>query len=52
MTTVDFDIDRYHVKLAQLKLWYVWHLVNHDGIAFDEAINERVRLHWYFGVPE
>ncbi len=44
--------DDYHPKLARLKLWYVWHLVTHEGVAFDEAINQRVRLHWYFGSPE
>jgi hypothetical protein len=44
--------DDYHPKLARLKLWYVWHLVDRVDISFDEAINQRVRLHWYFGSTE
>jgi len=50
--TENFDTDDYHPKLARLKLWYVWHLVDRVGISFDEAMNQRVRLHWYFGSTE
>lgn len=50
--TADGATEDYHPKLARLKLWYVWHLVVHGSVPFEEAINERVRLHWYFGSPE
>ena len=50
--TENINTDNYHPKLARLKLWYVWHLVDRVGISFDEAINQRVRLHWYFGSTE